>query len=526
MRYWLSSSTMLLLVVGAIMGCTTEAKPEVTTAEAKQPDAPPPITKQNSQVNPLPAFTQPQGETDSPNWDGVAQREIEPRSIEVKEVEPEAVEVKIKPEFVQIKDPKKDKDKTSKDKDKDKDKKDTESKKEPPEPTEYMGKDFKYWMTKLKDTKDPTHREEAMKAVLMFGPKKAQESVNEILKQLEKHKTLPTGVDLSVRVNGIMALSTVYKNTGPPQEQDFKRVYSLYKDFLINDNQVIMKVRVLQGLPTLGPKAADAIDDVIRYGVKYTGTWEVRKEGIQTLTTLAAMQMIDSKEPPNKNALIALKDSTKDGSYLVRMAAYQGIASLAQTKMPPDLYRGLSDSSDQVKLASLRAIGAVSQMLDSKGHLKENDKIDIVKHLDDYLKVEKDKILKIWTYAAIITVTQKPNAQRLLPVVNLLDDKDLAVRMQALTIIGICGDKGKPIAYKAVLPLIYDSELGIAGAAMATLVQMNAQEAIPELKRIVENTKEHQVRRDTAADAIEHLLFREKMEKEQKEKEKKTPDKK
>src|SRR5437763_1009975 len=73
------------------------------------------------------------------------------------------------------------------------------------EPTEVMGKTFKEW-TKEIHAFDPSRREEAMKAVLLFGPNKAYEAVPEILKELSKHKLQP--VDLSVRVNGTMALST------------------------------------------------------------------------------------------------------------------------------------------------------------------------------------------------------------------------------------------------------------------------------------------------------------------------------
>jgi HEAT repeat protein len=529
MRYWLSSLTIpTIVVVGAIMGCTTEAKPDEKNALAKQAAAKTPFSKQVVPEDFIPPkATEPAAKDPASDEDDGA-KGIEPKDVVAKELEPKDAEPK-EPAFVQAKDPKKDKDaKTPKDKDKDK--KDTD--KDPkevtvPEPTEYMGKSFSDWLKQMKDTPDPTHREEAMKAVLVFGPKKSMEAVPEILTQLERHKKSATGIDLAVRVNGIMALSTIFKYAkAPPDPDHVKRAYALYKDFL-NDPQIIMKVRALQGLPWIGPKAADAIDEVVKL-VHYKGTWEVRKEAIQTLQFLAVPP--DGKGPPNKTAMLALRlhADIKQGetSYLVRLAAIQAIANLAHDRVPQELYeKALIDPSEQVRLAGLRGIAAVAVALDNKGDLKEAARVDIVKHLDNHLAAEKDKILKIWTYAAIMTVTKKCTPARLGPVVKYLKDADPPVRMQALTIIGTCGKEGKPIAYDAVLAMIHDENLTLAGAAMGTLVNMQAHHAIPELRKIVEDSKAHQVRRDTAADAIDHLEFQKKAESEKKEKDKKTPEK-
>ena len=61
---------------------------------------------------------------------------------------------------------------------------------------------------------------------------------------------------------------------------------------------------------------------------------------------------------------------------------------------------------------------------------------------------------------------------------------------------------------------------------MVEVVIMEAVEAIPELRKIVQDSKAHQIRRDTAADAIDHLENYTKFQNEKKEKDKKTPDKK
>src|SRR5205085_1674202 len=78
------------------------------------------------------------------------------------------------------KDPKKDKDAKDPKKDKDKDKK------PPPEVTEYLGHSFNDWKKKINDP-DPSVRETAMKAMLIFGPDKAYSAVEDILQQLKRH---------------------------------------------------------------------------------------------------------------------------------------------------------------------------------------------------------------------------------------------------------------------------------------------------------------------------------------------------
>src|SRR5262245_10282661 len=76
------------------------------------------------------------------------------------------------------------------------------------EPTEFLGKSYDQWRADLnyKAQKDPSKREAAMKAVLVFGLTKAGEAMPEIVADLERHPK-PV-IDLSVRVNGVMALNT------------------------------------------------------------------------------------------------------------------------------------------------------------------------------------------------------------------------------------------------------------------------------------------------------------------------------
>src|SRR5204863_9125792 len=74
--------------------------------------------------------------------------------------------------------------------------------------TEFMGKTYDQWRKELKSL-DPSRRETAMKAVLMFDMSRASEAVPEIIADLARHPKKVT-IDLGVRVNGTMALNTYF----------------------------------------------------------------------------------------------------------------------------------------------------------------------------------------------------------------------------------------------------------------------------------------------------------------------------
>src|SRR5207253_1996943 len=111
-----------------------------------------------------------------------------------------------------------------------------------------------------------------------FGPTKASLALPEIVADLKRHKTIP--VDLSVRVNGIMAISTIYQMMAmakkEPDPKMHKEIFDLYKGFL-TDPQVMMRIRAVEGIRYLGPISRDAIKEVITMSGDPV-TWEVRKE--------------------------------------------------------------------------------------------------------------------------------------------------------------------------------------------------------------------------------------------------------
>jgi HEAT repeat protein len=342
--------------------------------------------------------------------------------------------------------------KETKKKEKDKDKgKDKDPAKDPKtgefkEPTEVGGKTWKQWLVEMK-SRDPGKREAAMKAVLQFGPNKAYEAVPDIIAELSRH-TASAPVDLAVRVNGIMALSTIFKYKEKPETKHVQDAFTIYKRFL-NDEQVILRVRTLQGLPMLGPISRGALDEVIKQ-TKEPSTWEVRKEAMQVMVFLGGPE--DKGGAPNAKAIAALKyplervgvdKLPRETSYYVRDTAVQGLAMLSQgTGKVPVEFRttALTDPSVIVRLSTLQAIATLKPEMNLKKDLPV-----WVKALNDHLAVETDDVLKIWTHGTIMMLIENPTEAHMKPVVAYLTKKSTEphLKVQALTVIAGFGEKSK-----------------------------------------------------------------------------------
>ncbi|MBI1831377.1 MAG: hypothetical protein HYR84_08005 [Planctomycetes bacterium] len=347
------------------------------------------------------------------------------------------------------------------------------------EPTEVGGKSFKDWLKDLK-LPDPGKREAAAKAILNFGPKKAYEAVPDLLIELNKH-TVKKPSDLSFRVNGVMALSTIFKYAEKPDPKHLESAFAIYKRFL-SDGQVIMKIRTVQGLPTLGSIARGAIPDVIIM-TRDPITWEVRKEAMLTLAILATP---DGKGAgPNPDAMKAFKlalDRSTDGelkenSHYVRETAVQALVMLSQGTgvVPVELRsKALGDPSLPVRLLALQGIAQL------KDEMNKETLPVWVKSLNNYINnLEKDPILLMWAHAAVMTITGNISDVHMGPIVKYLNHKDPPIRIQALTVIAAGGEKSKKLAKAPVLKLLdTEKEPAVISTIYITLARMHEWEPI------------------------------------------------
>lgn len=444
-------------------------------------------------------------------------------------------------------------------------------------PPEFMGKTYDQWRKELKST-DPSKRETAMKAVLMFDLPMAADAIPEIIADLARQKTIK--VDLSVRVNGTMALNTYFLHAAnakkTPDAKVVKDALAVYRMGL-KDTQVIMKVRSLQGLQFLGPPARDALEDVIVLA-RDTSTWEVRKEAIPVMVMLAYTE----KGPADTKVMIALRasaDTKTETSYLVRVVGVTGLGILgkenavvdlrralendpskevrgaavqalvhAKESALPDLRKALNQPNKEVRLLAVQALGAAGKekaladilgVLDDtekemrlvglntvasmKDILSVNGKAASLKKLNGRLALEKDSILQVWTNATIMGVNGKCDDKHMQPILARLTDKDVPTKTQAFQAIAACGTEAKPFAWKTLHDLVDHNDTETAINAVDTLVLIRAYEAIPKFEKIKADAKANSELKEAAENALDNFKLLKEQEKKAKEK---TPEKK
>jgi hypothetical protein len=419
-----------------------------------------------------------------------------------------------------------------------KDKKPAKDKKEIPKevptspdfkvPDLILGKSFEYWKDKI-HSDDPSEREIAMKNILFFGAEKAYEAVPDIIDEVEGHgkpKNRTKNIDLSVRVNGIQTLSTIFRYKKNPEEKHLKAAYDQYKLALKSD-QVILKMQTMKALPYLGPIAREAFNDVLKLG-RESVSWEIRKEAIPVIVALAAPEVPGGTSPRAPLALAHCKNRTKwdtkfadaENSYLVRQTAVQAVAALAPPGLgvPKEVVDGMYDKSLPVRLTALQCIASMSHKLDA------SEKKSAERQINDYLGLEKDKALNMWAHAVIMTIHKKVTEEELNPILKRLSDKDTQLRVLALQIIGMLGPEAKPLGLPAVRDLIHDPEISVGVAAIQTCVSMHAIEVKPYLQRIYDDKKANDALHFAASEALDAFELMEKMEKEKKDKKDKKGD--
>lgn len=393
------------------------------------------------------------------------------------------------------------------------------------EPDEVLGKGFEYWRKKIHSV-DPSEREIAMKNILFFGAEKSYEAVPDIIFELARHKGNVV-IDLSMRVNGIQALSTIFRYKKNPDPKYIDEAYAIYKPAL-SDTQVVLRMQTMKALPYLGPKSRDSFDTVLTKLAKDPVSWEIRKEAIPVLVAMALPDVPGGKTNPLTAAALGhckLRSSPlNENSHLVRQAAIQGIVMLGE-RVPPELVKGLEDPSQQVRLTTLQCFAGMSQKWEAStkagdGGTGASDKTFAVGKLNDYIDREKDAALKIWAHAVIMTIHKKITPKHLNPILEGLTHKDTPIRLLTLQIVSMAGPDTKPLAIDVVKSAVRDGDVTVGVAAVRTLVAIHALETKPMLKALYDDEKTNPTLHFAVAEALDAIEGYEK-EKEKKDKEKK-----
>jgi HEAT repeat protein len=336
--------------------------------------------------------------------------------------------------------------------------------------TEIHGRSFKEWERDISD-KDPTRRELAIKTILLFGPDKAYEAVPEILAELKRH-TARTPVDLSVRIAGTTALGTIFKFKKDPDPKDIKAAVAIFKTYL-KDEQLMLRIQAVQGLPFLGPTCRGALPEVYSLA-REPSTWEARKDAVQTLGFIG----YEDKGTPNIKAM-------------------------------SEVFRLLDDRAAPVRIAAIRASGALAMKAELPVKMQVYGKFKTAEN-------DLDKHVVIAAHMTHMMLEGKASAAHLNPLVKMLKDENPEVRLDALQNISGLGKEAKSILPK-LIECTSDPEVSVAASAIIVLAGVDWENTRTVIERIKDSKSYPDVVRAAASDAI---AFHEKMAKEKKKSEK------
>ncbi len=331
---------------------------------------------------------------------------------------------------------------------------------------EIGGRSLESWINDIR-SKDPGKRSTAIQNVQLFGERSIK-AVKPIIDALKKHAPPTSPVDASVRVHGAMALGNIL---GTLKEADKKLVadaVSVLRRYL-GDGQVIIQIRGAQALEDIGPRASAAIPDLLA-AAKEPLSWEVRQAAVAALGAVAW----DEKAGPPFVVLKGLFAALGDNAVQVRMAAIQSMTMLGQ----PD--------DNKVLLAEANA-------------------------LDPVAKKDPEASIRIWAQVALINLTGNVAKERLNPICDLAEDKESAVRVEAVTAIGTIG-KDAAAAIPVLIKALGDPEPNVVARAAWGLGRMGsaALAAVPILQKIIADPKSTDALKRVAQEAVDYITGKKK----------------
>jgi HEAT repeat protein len=422
--------------------------------------------------------------------------------------------------------------------------------------TKFEGKTLDDWMKLISD-KDRSKTEVAIQMIMRYGPKLAMKAVPKLVAELQKHKKGVSEIDLSVRVNGCIALGMIMGSQPEPKDaaalNELKEVVGVLNKML-TDSQVIVRFRATQAIGQVGPYARELSpkdpDSVLKHLIKLVmdlDTWENRHAAVLALGTVAWV-------PPGKD--LKLDPAVIDVLYSrlkyhpslgpvesclkVRLAILQVMNNLrfGEATNPKDVVEKVSVMAynDPDPIAKLRAHmlawphltaaeklkreGAISKYLSSPEQLVRVEFLQMM----SLLKKEDRKIF----FAALKTATEDADPifrlhahglmvplldgaareQRLDLIGNkyLLENKEADVRMEAAKMLGQFADKATSQILQLVKAL-KDSEPGVVLWATWALGEMEkaAMSAIPFINAVIADEKMPEVVHEMAKHAVENI---------------------
>jgi HEAT repeat protein len=284
-------------------------------------------------------------------------------------------------------------------------------------PTEVGGKSLKEWINDI-DHGDPSSREEAIRAVTLFGDD-AVKAVPALLNRLEDR-------DVSPRVKAVIALGLIKWG-----KDDAPHVYEGLGKRLTNDAQATVRVQAALVLLSKGKESKPALPSLVA-GTADNLSWEVRKVCVAALVDAGK----DEKAGPDPRATHAL------------------ISVLTQP-----------DPAGEVRLEAAVALGEMGKPADDDLRAKA------VLVLKQACKTDKDRTVVIWSHVSAMAL-DKVDAEGLKYIVQYFKGPvSLKTRVHAIRGLGTVGRDAKEYI-PALIELLKDSEPVVVQAACWSLGRM------------------------------------------------------
>ena len=387
-----------------------------------------------------------------------------------------------------------------------------------PNITEVGGRALKDWVADLKHT-DPSVREEAIRAIVLFGP-----AAGEAVPALIEHVNDP---DTSPRAKAIMVLGMI-----PIPEKDHAKLIDALGKRLEIEGQSPIRYDLAQALMKFGKEAKAALPGLL-HGAEDTSCFEVRRICIAVL-----MEAGQTDKGPDQRVTHLLLEAVKDRAASVRLHAVMALGQMGRPN-DPDLYNlaknalngamsdkdktvviwahlstmaltGKADKDDvdyllsctqtaeaqRVRLQATRALGGVG---------KRDERV-VPRLIELMTEKESPEVIGLACLAMAGIESPGKDAEAALNEVAQNAALPLEVRLQAVGAMGAIGVKSREVVDK-LIGLLDDKDPNIVCYACSSLAFIGAPgpQAEQALNKLSQSPKAEKAEVDAAKDALEQI---------------------
>lgn len=334
------------------------------------------------------------------------------------------------------------------------------AKKEPaPTAMELNGKGVSAWVKELRNN-DPSVREEAIRAIMVFGKEASTKEVVQVLLERLLDK------DASPRMRAIQALASL-----DITDDQMPKVVQAVAARLTEDPQAVVRAQAALAFCVFGKKAAPVMGSLIK-GANDPTSWEIRRACVHAIGEAGQN---GPTSPPDTKAVQALLTCLKDPALHVRMEA---IFSLGKLGQPADPTLKATAESELSRLAN-----------------------------------DKDRAVSIWAWMSLMTITGI-NEAAIKAIREHLRHEDPRVRATAAKGLAQLGSAAR-FAVVDLAKLLKDKDTGVASAAIFAIAQIDEPglEAMAGLKALADDKDGNDFLKRQAQGALDYIKKVNKMDK-------------